>query len=144
MKKVISIRAPFTLCRRVCCCLYWEQKKTESERERKASSTVWWKLTGLISFAIIILLILSLIYWSRVSDGRVQGAMQLAGFYRRQWSSPFVLSFSTFSFVGSGWLYFYLQPSTCCGEIILGTSLQAKRFTTSPFTTYMSYMSAYE
>lgn len=35
MKKVISIRAPFTLCRRVCCCLYWEQKENRGRgRER--------------------------------------------------------------------------------------------------------------
>lgn len=38
MKKVISIRAPFTLCRRVCCCLYCEQEKNRGrgpERERE-------------------------------------------------------------------------------------------------------------
>lgn len=34
MKKVTSIRAPFTLCRRVCCCLYWEQREADGQKGR--------------------------------------------------------------------------------------------------------------
>lgn len=64
MKKVISIRAPFTLCRSVCCFLYWEQKKEgqvekKRGRERKASSRVWWKLTKFISILLMNMLSLT-------------------------------------------------------------------------------------
>lgn len=81
MKKVISIRAPFTLCRIVCCCLYWEQKKNRKKGRRNSLVKA-----DVILLFLILLHLLILSAWTEHVASTVWHAAGwiLVDFYRRQ------------------------------------------------------------